>query len=70
MLTLRWDFGNAKKNSRDPVRDPPGRNGPNLPAFQIMIPISETFWAPFPIPPAYTPAISPTSKHNWYKFYY
>jgi len=58
MPAQRWDFGNIKKNSRDPVNDPPGCNAPNLPAFQITIPISETFWdPPSPIPPVYIPAI-------------
>ena len=58
MPTQSWDFGNIKKYSRDPVNDPPGCNAPNLPAFQITIPISEIFWdPPSPIPPVYVPAI-------------
>ncbi|CAG8580803.1 5485_t:CDS:2 [Paraglomus brasilianum] len=57
-MTVQWDFGNAKKYSRDPVNDPAGCNAPNLPAFQITIPISDVFWdPPFPIPPAYVPVI-------------
>ena len=56
MAVQRWDFGNAKKHSRDPINDPAVCNAPNLPAFQITIPISEVFWDPqFPIPPAYVP---------------
>ncbi|CAB4406474.1 unnamed protein product [Rhizophagus irregularis] len=46
MLVQRWDFGNIKKHSRDPVNDPPGCNAPNLAAYQITIPISEVFWDP------------------------
>ncbi|CAG8445889.1 11819_t:CDS:2 [Acaulospora morrowiae] len=58
MAIQRWDFGNVKKYSRDPVNDPAGCNAPNLPAFQITIPISQVFWdLPFPIPPAYVPII-------------
>ncbi|CAG8709400.1 14214_t:CDS:1, partial [Acaulospora morrowiae] len=58
MAVQQWDFGNIKKHSRDPVNDPAGCNAPNLPAFQITIPISEVFWdPPFPIPPAYVPII-------------
>jgi len=58
MPIQRWDFGNIKKYSRDPVNDPSCCNAPNLPAFQITIPISETFWdPPSPIPPAYIPVI-------------
>ncbi|PKC16983.1 hypothetical protein RhiirA5_347027 [Rhizophagus irregularis] len=41
MLVQRWDFGNIKKHSRDPVNDPPGCNAPNLAAYQITLPISE-----------------------------
>ncbi|CAB4384986.1 unnamed protein product [Rhizophagus irregularis] len=60
MLVQRWDFGNIKKHSRDPVNDPPGCNAPNLAAYQITLPISEVFWdPPYPIPPGYTPAIPP-----------
>ncbi|CAG8495003.1 3682_t:CDS:2 [Dentiscutata heterogama] len=29
MATQRWDFGNVKKNSRDPIRDPTPCNAPN-----------------------------------------
>ncbi|PKK64073.1 hypothetical protein RhiirC2_869460 [Rhizophagus irregularis] len=55
MAVQRWDFGNIKKHSRDPITDPPGCN---LAAYQITIPINEVFWdPPFPIPPGYTPAI-------------
>ncbi|CAG8538934.1 11288_t:CDS:2, partial [Acaulospora morrowiae] len=58
MVIQRWDFGNTKKHSRDPVNDPADCNAPNLPAFQITIPISEVFWnPPFPITPAYAPII-------------
>ncbi|CAB5312013.1 unnamed protein product [Rhizophagus irregularis] len=58
MAVQRWDFGNIKKHSRDPITDPPGCNAPNLAAYQITIPINEVFWdPPFPIPPGYTPAI-------------
>ncbi|CAG8482013.1 11012_t:CDS:2 [Ambispora leptoticha] len=58
MAIERWDFGNAKKYLRDPVNDPAGCNAPNLPDFQITIPINEVFCdPPFPIPPAYIPVI-------------
>ncbi|CAB5387036.1 unnamed protein product [Rhizophagus irregularis] len=60
MPVQRWDFGNIKKYSRDPITDPPGCNAPNLAAYRITIPISEVFWdPPSPIPPGYTPAIPP-----------
>ncbi|GES75755.1 hypothetical protein GLOIN_2v1734856 [Rhizophagus clarus] len=63
MPTQRWDFGNIKKYSRDPINDPPGCNAPNLAAYQITIPISVIFWdPPSPIPPAYTPAIPPMAN--------
>ncbi|CAG8583359.1 17626_t:CDS:2, partial [Acaulospora colombiana] len=39
MAAQRWDFGNFKKHSRDPVNDPACCNAPNLLAFQITIPI-------------------------------
>ncbi|RHZ61214.1 hypothetical protein Glove_349g17 [Diversispora epigaea] len=46
----------ALKNSRDPIGDPAPCNAPNLPSFQINIPIGKVFWSPrFPnstIPPA------------------
>ncbi|CAB5335283.1 unnamed protein product [Rhizophagus irregularis] len=37
MLVQRWDFGNIKKYSGDPITDPPGYNAPNLAAYQITI---------------------------------
>ncbi|CAB5364006.1 unnamed protein product [Rhizophagus irregularis] len=43
MPAQRWDFGNITKNSCVPVNDSPGYNAPNLPAFQIIIPISDLF---------------------------
>ncbi|CAB4377320.1 unnamed protein product [Rhizophagus irregularis] len=43
MPAQRWDFGNITKNSRVPVNDSPGYNAQNLPAFQIIIPISDLF---------------------------
>ncbi|CAG8660029.1 6476_t:CDS:2 [Paraglomus brasilianum] len=66
MDTQRWDFGNAKKYSRDPVNNPADCNAPNLPAFQITIPISEVFWdlPLFPIPLAYAPAVPATIVGN------
>ena len=62
----RWDFGNAKKHSRDPVNNPADCNAPNLPAFQITIPISEVFWDPpsFPIPLGYAPLVPATVVGN------
>ncbi|CAG8786964.1 17237_t:CDS:2 [Dentiscutata erythropus] len=60
MAIQRWDFGNAKKHSRDPINDPADCNAPNLPAFQITIPICEVFWdPPYPIPFGYVP-VTPT----------
>ncbi|RHZ44063.1 hypothetical protein Glove_767g7 [Diversispora epigaea] len=41
MAIRKWDFGNARKNSRDPISDPAPCNAPNLPNFQINIPIGE-----------------------------
>ncbi|CAI2180913.1 13261_t:CDS:2, partial [Funneliformis geosporum] len=58
MVEQRWDFGNAKKYSHDPVNDPTDCNAPNLATFQISIPICEVFWdPPLPIPPTYIPVI-------------
>ncbi|RIA90857.1 hypothetical protein C1645_737519 [Glomus cerebriforme] len=62
MAVQQWDFGNARKNSRDPVgdftNDPALCRAPNDPNFQISIPISDVFWdPPFPIPPTYIPMI-------------
>ena len=58
MAVQRWDFGNVRKNSIDPVgniNDPALCNAPNDPRFQT---ISEVFWDPlFPIPPTYVPVI-------------
>ncbi|RIA84505.1 hypothetical protein C1645_742288 [Glomus cerebriforme] len=58
MTVQQWDFGNARKNSKDPVgdftNDPTLCRAPNDPNFQISIPISDMFWdPPFPIPPTY-----------------
>ena len=60
MAIQRWDFGNAKKYSRDPIgdfnNDPTLCSAQNDPAFQINVPVSEVFWdPPFPIPLAYAP---------------
>ncbi|CAG8538532.1 13419_t:CDS:2 [Dentiscutata heterogama] len=67
MATQRWDFGNVKKNSRDPIHDPAPCNAPNLTQFQINIPVGEVFWdPPFPIPPGYAPTIPPViAVHNF-----
>ncbi|CAG8759004.1 6881_t:CDS:2 [Gigaspora margarita] len=60
MATQRWDFGNIKKHSRDPINDPAPCNAPNLARFQINIPVGEVFWdPPFPIPPNYAPLVPP-----------
>ncbi|CAG8809881.1 24958_t:CDS:2, partial [Racocetra persica] len=66
MATQRWDFGNVKKHSRDPIRDPAPCNAPNLAQFQINIPVGEVFWDPpaFPIPPGYAPIIPPAVAVN------
>lgn len=63
-LVQEWDFGNAIKNSRDPLadytnNDPALCNAPNDPRFQINIPVSDVFWDPqqFPVLPAYTPQV-------------
>ncbi|RHZ50777.1 hypothetical protein Glove_492g26 [Diversispora epigaea] len=53
----KWDFGNIKKNSRDPIGDPAPCNAPNLSGFQINIPIGEIFWSPRFPNPAIPPAI-------------
>ncbi|CAG8794576.1 15519_t:CDS:1, partial [Racocetra persica] len=67
METQRWDFGNVKKISEDPIRDPAPCNSPNLTHFQINIPVSEVFWdPPFPIPLGYAPTIpSMVAVHNF-----
>ncbi|CAG8531961.1 9316_t:CDS:2, partial [Acaulospora morrowiae] len=64
MAVQEWDFGNARKYSRDLIGDSRNHslalcNVPNDPNFQINIPISEVFWDPpsFPIPPMYAPEI-------------
>ncbi|CAG8785687.1 41253_t:CDS:2 [Gigaspora margarita] len=58
MTQQRWDFGNGKKNSRDPIGDPASCNAPNLARFQINILVGEVFWdPPFPIPPGYAPLV-------------
>ncbi|KAF0552915.1 hypothetical protein F8M41_020875 [Gigaspora margarita] len=58
IATQRWDFGNGKKNSRDPIGDPAPCNAPNLARFQINILVGEVFWdPPFPIPPGYAPLV-------------
>ncbi|CAB5215380.1 unnamed protein product [Rhizophagus irregularis] len=53
MLKQRWDFGNVRKNTRDPIlniNDPTLCNAPNDPRFQIDISISDVFWDPhFPM---------------------
>ncbi|CAG8654082.1 558_t:CDS:2 [Gigaspora rosea] len=60
IATQRWDFGNVKKNSTDPIRDPAPCNAPNLAHFQINIPVGEVFWNPrFPVPPDYAPTVPP-----------
>ncbi|CAG8807820.1 1406_t:CDS:1, partial [Dentiscutata erythropus] len=65
MATQRWDFGNIKKNSSDPIHDPAPCNRPNLPHFQINIPVGEVFWdPPFPIPPGYVSIIPPVVTIN------
>ncbi|CAH1762111.1 16530_t:CDS:2 [Entrophospora sp. SA101] len=59
------DFGNVIKNLRDPINEPAPCNAPNLPNFQINIPIGEVFWDPtFPIPPRYAPVIPPAITVN------
>ncbi|PKC72653.1 hypothetical protein RhiirA1_23561 [Rhizophagus irregularis] len=61
MLKQRWDFGNVRKNTRDPIlniNDPALCNAPNDLRFQIDIPISDVFWDPlFPVPINYIPVI-------------
>ncbi|GBC10204.1 hypothetical protein RclHR1_09430005 [Rhizophagus clarus] len=61
MPKQRWDFGNVRKHTRDPIHnmnDPTLCNAPNDPRFQINIPISNVFWdPPFPIPNNYIPVI-------------
>ncbi|RGB36587.1 hypothetical protein C1646_741676 [Rhizophagus diaphanus] len=61
MPNQRWDFGNVRKNTRDPllnINDPALCNAPNDPRFQIDIPISDVFWdPPFPVPINYIPII-------------
>ncbi|CAJ0626658.1 5979_t:CDS:2 [Entrophospora sp. SA101] len=37
-----WDFGTLKYNSNQAT----GCNGPNMPAYQVNIPISNVFWNP------------------------
>ncbi|RIB08821.1 hypothetical protein C2G38_2146864 [Gigaspora rosea] len=60
IATQRWDFGNVKKHSRDPIGDPAPCNAPDLARFQINIPVGEVFWdPPFPIPPNYAPLVPP-----------
>ncbi|KAF0461416.1 hypothetical protein F8M41_000411 [Gigaspora margarita] len=60
METQRWDFGNIKKHSKDPINDPAPCNAPNLARFQINIPVGEVFWdPPFPRPPNYAPLVPP-----------
>lgn len=67
--STKWDFGNVKKDSRDPTHDPAPCNAPNLENFQINIPIGEVFWDPtFPIPPEYAPIIPPCDHRL--QFYY
>jgi hypothetical protein len=63
-VVQEWDFGNAIKNSRDPLADytnnnPALCNTPNDPRFQINIPVSDVFWDPqqFPVLPAYAPQV-------------
>ncbi|RHZ57867.1 hypothetical protein Glove_382g29 [Diversispora epigaea] len=46
MVEQEWDFGNVRKNSRDPIDDPAPCNAPNLPGFLINIPVGEVFWDP------------------------
>lgn len=67
MEKQEWDFGNVIKHSRDPINEPAPCNAPNLPNFQINIPIGEVFWDPtFPIPPGYAPVIPPAiTVHNF-----
>ena len=67
MAKQEWDFGNVIKNSRNPIHEPAPCNAPNLPNFQINIPIGEVFWDPtFPIPPGYAPVIPPAiTDHNF-----
>ncbi|GES94308.1 hypothetical protein GLOIN_2v1734790 [Rhizophagus clarus] len=61
MVIQRWDFGNVRKYSNDPLGDFNNPavvlcNTPNDPRFQISVPISEVFWdPPSPIPPNYVP---------------
>jgi len=63
MVVQRWDFGNVRKNSSDPLGDINNPalvlcNAPNDPRFQISVPINEVFWdPPYPIPPNYIPAV-------------
>ncbi|CAJ0633563.1 8991_t:CDS:2 [Entrophospora sp. SA101] len=65
MEKQEWDFGNVIKHSRDPINEPAPCNAPNLPNFQINIPISEVFWdLTFPIPPGYAPVIPPAITVN------
>ena len=64
MAVQEWDFGNAIKNSKNPIGDMNNTtlticNTPNDPRFQINIPVSDVFWDPqqFPVLPAYAPRV-------------
>ncbi|GES73283.1 hypothetical protein GLOIN_2v1734790 [Rhizophagus clarus] len=61
MPKQRWDFGNVRKNTKDPIlnmNDPALCNAPNDPRFQIIIPINDVFWdPPFPVSINYIPVI-------------
>ena len=54
--SFQWDFGTLRKGSSEPT----ACNAPNLPEFQINIPVAQVFWDP-PIPyvATYTPLAPP-----------
>ncbi|CAG8579852.1 3467_t:CDS:2, partial [Acaulospora colombiana] len=60
-----WDFGTLQCNSNDPT----GCTGPNIPAYQVNIPVSDVFWDPpivagTPNVIGYTVAVPPSITAN------
>ncbi|CAG8474425.1 13099_t:CDS:2 [Cetraspora pellucida] len=60
-----WDFGTLQFNSNNPT----GCTGPNIPAYQVNIPVSDVFWDPpivagIPNVIGYTVAVPPAITAN------
>ncbi|CAB4386305.1 hypothetical protein RclHR1_18390004 [Rhizophagus clarus] len=59
---LTWDFGTHQLGHPTDNAHLSGCNAPNIPAFQIIIPVNAVFWDPPTIPAAagYVPIVPPT----------